>query len=188
MVQEEFNDFRLVGGTSLALQFGHRKSIDIDLFGSVEIDRDNFLAILQTHSSNVEVVASQKNIFICIVNGIKLDFVNYKFLWIDNLLISNNIRMAKPKDIAAMKLNAIAGRGKKKDFVDIELLLNHYSLKEMISFYKEKYNQISEFMVLKSLLYFGDADIDEDPQMLIPFDWSKTKIKISHSVKKYNFE
>jgi hypothetical protein len=107
MQEEEFKDFILVGGTSLALQLGHRISIDIELFGSCEIDELLFIETLEKYGK-VNVLKKSKNILICSVDGIKVDFVNYKYPLIDNYTIIDNIRLASIKDIAAMKLNAIA--------------------------------------------------------------------------------
>jgi hypothetical protein len=188
MQREEFQPFRLVGGTSLALQYGHRLSVDIDLFGNAEIDRDYFISILQNYTDNIQIIAAQKKVFICIVNNVKLDFVNYQFPWLEDFLEVDSIRLAKSKDIAAMKLNAIAGRGKKKDFIDLDLLLKSISLKEMIEFYKKKYNQTSEFMVLKSLLYFEDANLDVDPQMFVQYNWENIKQNINRIVRSYSLE
>jgi hypothetical protein len=110
MSDNTFSAFNLVGGTSLALQMGHRNSIDIDLFGNAEIDVDLFIDNLGSFGQ-VVVTKSSKNILITNVNEIKVDFVNYKYPLLSDILIEDNIRMLSTKDIAAMKLNAIAGRG-----------------------------------------------------------------------------
>lgn len=86
--------------------------------------------------------------------------------------------MVTQSDIAAMKLNAIVGRGSKKDFADLYFLLEKYSIQEMISFFNKKFADGSEFMVLKSLHYFDDADLEEMPEMTSPIDWEKIKAKI----------
>ncbi|TRX40390.1 nucleotidyl transferase AbiEii/AbiGii toxin family protein [Flavobacterium restrictum] len=89
------------------------------------------------------------------------------------------------KDIAAMKLNAIAGRGSKKDFIDLYYLLNDFTLRQMVAFYKEKYFDGSEFMVLKSLSYFGEANEQPQPQMMqLSFNWETCKQKIIEEVLK----
>ncbi len=98
-----------------------------------------------------------------------------------------NIRMLSMKDISAMKLNAIAGRGSKKDFIDLYYLLQKFSLEEMLNLYNKKYFDGSEFMVLKSLTYFADADADTQitPQMFDKtFDWEICKQKIIDEVCK----
>nr|WP_228412683.1 hypothetical protein [Chryseobacterium sp. SC28] len=77
-----------------------------------------------------------------------------------------------------MKLNAISGRGSKKDFIDLFFLLKEFSLEEMINFYRQKYTQHSEFGMLKSITYFEDADQENEPEMLVEFDWEHAKEKI----------
>lgn len=185
MAREEFSKLRLVGGTDLALQFGHRKSIDIDLFGSINLEIIDCYKILQEFSSKVHIISKQKNINIFIVNEIKIDFVNYDYPWLKEHSKIDNIRLARIEDVAAMKLNAIAGRGSKKDFIDLELLLTELTLQQMVDFYKTKYSQESEFMALKSMLYFADADLEIEPEMFIDFDWAKTKETIINHVEEY---
>ncbi len=86
--------------------------------------------------------------------------------------------MGGPQDIAAMKLNAIAGRGSVKDFIDIFALLNIFSLREMLNFYNEKYQDGSEFMVIKSLTFFDDADKEVLPHLFIDTSWAEMKHQI----------
>jgi len=86
-------------------------------------------------------------------------------------------------DIAAMKLNAIAGRGSKKDFIDLYFLLKEFSLEKMLSFYKKKYEDGSVFLVLKSLTYFEDADLLQQPKMYVDFDWHHCKKTIIDQIK-----
>jgi hypothetical protein len=95
-------------------------------------------------------------------------------------LIIDGIRLASEMDIAAMKLNAIAGRGSKKDFIDFYYLLKKFSVDEMLAFYLKKYQDCSEFLVRKSLCYFDDADKDEMPYMTEQLDWDEIK----NSIKK----
>ncbi len=174
MASEVFNDFNLVGGTSLALQIGHRFSVDIDMFGNSEINEIDFIEELSNFGT-VTTIKKSKSIIIFSVNGIKVDFVNYKYPLLSKINSIEGIRMVSDKDIAAMKLNAIAGRGSRKDFIDLYFLLQKYSLSEMISFYKTKYLDGSEFMVLKSLTYFDDAEKEEMPIMFENIDWNEIK-------------
>lgn len=184
MKVEEFSNFYLVGGTSLSLQMGHRNSIDIDLFGNQNIDSDLFISILSDFGKT-EVSKSSKNILITDVSGIKVDFVNYQYKLLDESIEMEGIRMVSKKDIAAMKLNAIAGRGSKKDFIDLYYLLNEFSLKEMLDFYLQKYFEGSEFMVVKSLTYFEEANEQPQPQMMKnSFNWEICKQKITEEVLK----
>lgn len=183
MSEKSFSNFNLVGGTALALQIGHRNSIDIDMFGNSEINSELFIEKL-SEFGDVKVAQSTKNILITKINDVKVDFVNYKYPLLSNSLHIENIRMLSTKDIAAMKLNAIAGRGSKKDFIDLYFILNEFSLEEIVSFYENKYNDGSVFMVQKSLTYFEDADLQQQPKMFLDFDWETCKQKIIEEVLK----
>ena len=183
MQDDFFNGFDLVGGTSLALQIGHRNSIDIDMFGNREIDTDLFEEKLKSFGK-VEITQSTKNILISSINEIKVDFVNYKHPLLQETKIIDFIRLASKEDIAAMKLNAILGRGSRKDFIDLYFLLNEFSLQQMFGFFKNKYIEGSEFLVYKSLTYFEDADSQPQPKMFKPFDWDICKQKIIEEVLK----
>jgi len=179
-----FSELRLAGGTSLALQIGHRKSIDIDLFGNIRADEFEISEALNK-LGKVTILRKSANINIFVIENIKLDLVNYQYPWIEKSIFEDNIALAGQKDIAAMKLAAITGRGTKKDFVDLFFLLKQFSLSEMLGFYNQKYVDGSEFLVLKSLAYFDDADEDEDPIMLKPFDWNEIKKTIENHLKEY---
>ncbi|WP_415060755.1 nucleotidyl transferase AbiEii/AbiGii toxin family protein [Flavobacterium sp.] len=183
MAEPLFRDYFLVGGTALALQIGHRNSIDIDLFGDCEIKQDHFIEILKNFGE-VIVTQSSKNVLITKVNGIKVDFVNYKYPLLSNPVEIDSIRMLTSEDISAMKLNAIAGRGSKKDFIDLYFLMNQYTLAEMLTFYNQKYIDGSIFMVLKSLSYFEDANEQLSPKMYQDFNWETCKQKIINEVIK----
>jgi hypothetical protein len=178
-----FKDLLLVGGTSLALQIGHRISIDIDLFGKVEMNTIELNKILSSYGEIVKIQQTN-NIHIFTLNGVKTDIVNYSYPWIREHVSSGGLRLASKEDIAAMKLSAITGRGTKKDFVDLYFLLRYFTLSDMMSFYQEKYADGSIFMVLRSLSYFDDAEEDPMPRMLIKAGWEKIKTKITEEIKK----
>jgi hypothetical protein len=181
MLEEIFKDMYLVGGTSLALQIGHRKSIDIDLFGKIDADEFEIQSILKRFGSMTHLSKS-KNINIYSVNNIKIDIVNYPFPLLEEKTEIDGIRLAGLKDIAAMKLSAIAGRGSKKDFIDLYFLLQKFSLSELFHLYKLKYKDGSEAIVLKSLTYFDDADNDIMPVMLQKVTWNSVKEKIKEEL------
>jgi hypothetical protein len=181
---KEFSELRLVGGTSLALQIGHRKSIDLDLFGKIEIEYIDLMQIL-LEIGKVEVLKKSKNINIFLIDDIKVDIVNYHYNWLANYIDTDNLRLAELKDISAMKFAAITGRGSKKDFIDIHFLLEIFTFKEMMELYNQKYHDGSEFIVLKSIIYFDDADNDEEPVMIKPINWEKVKSKIISELNNY---
>jgi len=182
MLVDEFTHFNLVGGTALALYEGHRLSVDIDMFGRSDIDTDKFTDILKEKGETI-ILSQSPKILIFSINGIKVDFVDYNFELLEPLTIIEGIRLVSKKDIAAMKLNAIAGRGSKKDFFDTFQLLNEFTLTEMLTFYSQKYPNGSEFMVLKSMLYFDDAENEPDPLMIIPISWEEVKERIVLEVR-----
>lgn len=176
-----FSQLRLVGGTALALQLGHRNSIDLDFFGHIEVEDEDLLETLRKHGK-LEILKLSQNIKIFTLDGIKVDIVNYAYPWIDDAVLEDGLRLAAPKDIAAMKINAIEGRGTKKDFVDVFELLKTYSLNDILVFHKEKYPEASTFRALMSLSYFEDAESQPLPKMFIPENWEEMKKKILDAV------
>ncbi len=182
--KELFAGMRLVGGTALAIQYGHRKSIDLDLFGVYETDEFSLMETLQSVGKTVSLKRSSRiNIFS--VNGVKVDVVSYPYHWIAGAVEENGLRMAHPQDIAAMKLAAITGRGSKRDFFDLYFLLQRYDLAGLLGFYNQKFTDGSEFMVLKSLVYFEDAETDADPLMLVPVTWKQVKKEVTEKHSAY---
>lgn len=174
-------DTFLAGGTALALQLGHRKSIDLDLFG--QVNDDTFQISRELNSiDQVTVLKDSLNIHIYVVDGIKVDIVNYPYLWLTNPVCEEGLRLAGVEDICAMKLAAVTGRGTKKDFIDIYFLLKYFSLNEMRRLYEQKYPDGSWFLVVKSLVYFEDAEPEPLPFMLKPIDWEELKDTIRRFV------
>ena len=184
MNEPVFYGLRLAGGTALALQIGHRRSVDLDLFGSMA---DDIYTITQklNEMGKVNLLNQTENIHIYLVNGIKVDMVNYPYSWLEDAITTDGIRLAGIKDIAAMKLAAVTGRGTRKDFIDLYFLLQQYTLREMLSFYEQKYPDGSSFLVLKSLTYFDDANQDQYPQMLQQVNWEVIKKTITSAVDEF---
>lgn len=185
MQEAALSELRLVGGTALALQYGHRSSIDLDLFGKIDIDGYELQSILSKYGV-LKVENETKIIHQYYIDNIKVDVVNYPFEWICPIIEEDGIRLASPVDIAAMKVNAIEGRGTKKDFIDMYMLLQHYSLKEIIAFYQRKYPNYSIFRALRSLTYFEDAEDQFMPRMFVEDTWEDMKLYITNQVKLYN--
>lgn len=183
MQEPAFADMRLVGGTALALQYGHRQSIDLDFFGDFRCEQEETQEILSKYGK-VEVLKETQRIRIYSVDDIKVDFVYYScYPWLAEVVLEDGIRLASTKDIAAMKINAIEGRGTRKDFVDIYILLQHYSLKEILEFYKAKYPNYSDFRALMSLTYFEDAEVQPMPKMFDSTTWSDMQNVIISKVR-----
>lgn len=184
--QEPFlKNCRLVGGTALALQYGHRSSIDLNFFGNYDIDGDEMLEILSSYGF-VMKQQNSKLIKVFSINGVKVDIVNYsRYPWLDNPVEEDGLRLASPKDIAALKIGAIEGRGSKKDFIDMYFLLQHFSLEEILDFYAQKFPNHSLYRALMSLTYFVDAEKNDMPTMFVDFDWEQCKTFILNKVKEY---
>ena len=188
MAQEELEGMRLVGGTSLALQYGHRKSVDLDFFGKPKATQEDILEMAQ-RMGDLRILNRTKSILQLVLKGVKVDVVEYGcYDWIDSPIVEDGLILASPKDIAALKINAIEGRGTKKDFVDIFELLKHFSLGEILEFYSHKYPNYSMFRALLSLTYFEDAESQAMPVMMSAESWENIKETILATVKDYQVQ
>jgi len=176
-------ELRLVGGTALALQLGHRRSIDLDFFGP--IDAEGLQIADEMYAAGLEdivVIRNTRTIKIFIVNKVKVDIVSYRYKWLTSPIEIDDVKLADIKDIAAMKLAAVTNRGTKKDFVDIFFLLQQFTIKQMLELYEQKFTDGSIFNVIRSLTYFEDAERDIMPEMYIPVDWVQVKQTILEAV------
>ena len=185
--------FRLVGGTSLSLQLGHRISIDIDLFTDSDYGSLNFEDIetfLKSKFSFIvfssELTSFGKSYFIGSSdnNAVKLD-VFYSDPFIDDELLIDNIRLASLKDITAMKIEVIQNGGRKKDFWDLHELLNYFSLEEMLAFHKIRYPFSHDSdLIIKNFTNFEIADDDFDVLCLKGKHWEVIKSDFENLIKK----
>jgi len=184
----ELQSFNLVGGTALALKYGHRTSVDLDLFSVEEFEHKPIIEILQKtfgDSFTYEGDFSEWGIF-CFVNGVKLDIVHYPHPMLYPFEFRDKIRMYNDQDLIAMKIQAILGRGKKKDFWDIAELLEHYELSQMIDFHKAKYpSQMLLISIPIAITYFADAEDSDEPISLKGQTWSQIKSKIRNKVSEF---
>jgi hypothetical protein len=181
--RDELKGFYLVGGTALALQLGHRNSIDIDLFTKKDFEPTDLLNTLGKDFS-VEATFSANNTLLSFVDRIKTDFITHNYPLIHPPITEEGITFLSLQDIAAMKLNAISNSGKRlKDFIDIYYLLEHFSLNEMIEFYSIKYPKFNPLIALRAVGYFEDIDPEIDPPKLKkPLPLKKIKDRISSSI------
>lgn len=177
-------NLRLVGGTGLALQKGHRKSVDIDLFGILDADNIELMNSLNVFQE-LKTIQQTKNIKVFSINSIKTDLVNYPYPWLFPEIETDGIKLADIRDVAAMKVASITNRGTKKDFIDLYFLLKDFTLDEIVKLYLTKYKDGSAFMALRSLVYFSDAETDLMPEMLMPADWEIVKSHIKAAVDAY---
>ncbi|WP_118972407.1 nucleotidyl transferase AbiEii/AbiGii toxin family protein [Taibaiella koreensis] len=186
----ELQDFYLVGGTALALQLGHRNSIDIDLFTSNEFNPEELASCISDRFT-ISIRTSKKNAMLSIVNDIKTDFIRHNYPLIRKPVTEEHITFLSLEDIAAMKLHAITNSGKRvKDFIDVYFLLEHFSLSEMLKFYEIKYPNFNPVIALKAIHYFEDIDLSIDLPKLrhyLPLNTIIQRINnaVLHSNKKF---
>jgi hypothetical protein len=191
---EELNSFRLVGGTSLSLQLGHRESIDIDLFTDADYGSIDF-SILETKltetfpyvdSLSVDLVGMGRSYFIGNNEHelIKLDLF-YTDPFVFPLILQQNIRFSSIEEVAAMKFELIANGGRKKDFWDIHELLELYTIDEMIDFYLKRnpYGYSKDELLVK-LTDFSNAEDDFTPNCHKEKVWELIKLDFEKLLKK----
>ena len=185
---DELNGFSLVGGTALALKYGHRHSEDLDLFSFEPFDRQLIIDLfISRYSKNFihQETGFKKSLF-CTIQDVKVDAVYYPYNIIRPIVILDGIPMYSDEDIAAMKIQAILGRGKKKDFWDLALLLNEYGLEKIIGWHSEKFpNQMLLISIPQTITYFADAELSQDPNCLKNLTWEEVKLTIQKAVREY---
>lgn len=187
MAYPPLSEFYLAGGTALALKYGHRLSVDIDLFIYKPFDQESILVGLQQHfkPDQLQVLNIANNSINCIIQNVKVDLLAHQYPAIDKPIIEDNIRLLSIADITAMKIGAASSRGSKKDFFDLHELLQHYSLAEILGFYKQKYAQNDIWFIVRSLTYFEDAEHSEEPIVLHNQKWEQVKLAIINAVENY---
>lgn len=175
----ELSGFLLTGGTALSLMFGHRISLDIDLFASRDFDSMKMLEYLE-NSYGFSMQFIHRNTLKGIVDGVFVDLITHAYPYVAPPITTDSISMLSKEDIGAMKLNAIAGNGTRpKDFVDIYFLLKEYSLNQIIDFYSKKYSERNTFHIVKSLTWFDDLDENAWPMMIRERDLTIGSLKNS---------
>jgi hypothetical protein len=189
----EFAPFRLVGGTSLSLQRGHRMSIDIDLFTDAVYGTIDFSKITRSLNKlypyvdaiDIEVVGFGKSYFIGENehNCVKLD-VYYTDAFIQEPIVIEGIRMASNEEIIAMKLDVILRGGRKKDFWDIHEMMKDYSFAKMLSLHEQRYPFTHDKEIIRlNFTNFKEADDDFEPICLHHKYWEVIKLDLIDFVK-----
>jgi hypothetical protein len=150
------------GGTSLALQIGHRISDDIDLFIQKNVDQKFIIETLKNRfGESFSVSALSRNTINCVISNTKVDLLRYGYPYVGTIIREDKLQLLGLSDIVAMKLNVIAGNGTSvKDFIDVYFLLDYFSLKQRFSFYTKKYTDQDIYHARKSLTYFDDIPPD----------------------------
>lgn len=172
-------DAVLAGGTALALQIGHRISVDLDFFTNTKFDVDDVLAAVKKAGYGYEVIAQGENHVVAIIEGVKFSIFYYEYPFIETS-VHYGVTIAGILDIAAMKVIAISQRGSKRDFVDLYRILQDTPFTKVAIRMVERYGveRVSPTVIGKAIIYFNDADPDLDPQFI-------GKKVVWETVKKY---
>jgi hypothetical protein len=188
MKVEMLGGFYLSAGTALALQLGHRESEDLDFFTQQFFDPQVLLSALKEAGTLTDVRLDEGTLH-ARMNTVKLQFLHYPYPLLEKTHLWNGIQLSSVLDIACTKLITISMRGSKKDFVDMYVILRMTSLEKLLENLDEKYRdvQYNKPHILKSLVYFVDADMQPMPRMHTSLDWSAVKTYLIEQVKKITF-
>jgi hypothetical protein len=176
--------FYLAGGTALALHLGHRQSIDFDFFTQEAFRTRSLIEYLRPFG-DFELLSEAENTLYGIINDVRISFFRYNYPLIKELQYYGQLAILDMLDIALMKLEAISGRGSKKDFVDLYFLLRHFTFRTLFEQYEVKYGigVSNHYHLLKSLVYFEDAEAQPMPLMHDAVEWDAVKERIVQKVK-----
>jgi hypothetical protein len=177
--------FYLAGGTGLALQLKHRLSQDLDFFKRKDFDPKILIQKIK-ELGKFSIEKEEENSLAGNFEGTRITFLAYKYPLLAPLKKMEGIKVADIKDIGCMKISAISSRGSKKDFIDLFFICQKIALGKMLQFFEKKYKEIDYNImhIIKSLVYFEDAEKDPMPKMLTPVSWQKVKKFFQKEIKK----
>jgi Nucleotidyl transferase AbiEii toxin, Type IV TA system len=178
-------NFALLGGTSLSLRWGHRKSEDLDLFSNTIFDEWAVIEAISDYFAEVIVLAQDKQTVRLFVENIKVEIIAPQRPYLQPIELVEGLRLFSVADAMSFKMNAIERRGSRKDFYDLHEALKHYALEELIDFYCQKFSTHDPLHLIKSISYFADADNEPDFISFKKETWSEIKAQILQHHKKY---
>lgn len=176
-------NFYLAGGTGLALQLGHRRSRDLDLFSYQAFDPEPFVHKLQ-RLPGFGLTAKGEATLHFTARNIKVSLLAYPYPLLFSSELLDHVKVADLRDIACMKISAIAGRAAKRDFIDLYFVAQDLGLPNVLDLFKQKFEQAHYSLphLLKSLTFFEEAETDPMPDMLAPVSWPQVKEFFSNQV------
>jgi hypothetical protein len=180
--------FYLGGGTALALQLGHRRSVDLDFFSETDQvhrqTREEIISILAKR--NCRVIENADGNLLLLADDIHVGFFSYGYVLLDSGPEFRNIQLASLLDLGLMKLDALMGRGSRKDFIDLYVLCQAIPLDTLLQAGNKKYPQMRDFaiMTVESLVSFENADRDVTPELLMDLPWEDVKAFFKSQVKR----
>ena len=185
--EDGIKQFKLVGGTALSLQLGHRISTDLDFFSNEDFNAKKIMDLLDQYGK-MEYSSTGKNLVQGYLNGVKIDFACHKYLWLEKGISFQKTEICSVRDISAMKLAAVLVRAKKRDFIDVAAILKRENLDNILKNFTSKYNQRNTLHVLRAIGYFADAENDKTPLKLLDksVDWNGSKGIIQAEIRNLN--
>ncbi len=184
MKEADLGYFILGGGTSLALRFGHRRSIDLDFFSVHPFDSKIVENQLRYLFSGFELVNRTQGSLCAIVDQCKIDILHHAYPLLNDPDLHEGLRLLSLPDLAAMKINAVTNRGSKKDFTDLLLLHeNGIPLAKSLDYFSDKYGNAGRFLAVRSLAWFEDAEDEPDPLFLNGWTWKDVRQRIESLVE-----
>jgi hypothetical protein len=171
--------FYLAGGTALALQLGHRRSVDLDFFSETDFVHDHTRREILNAlpGQEIEVVENVDGKLLLLAKDIHLGFFSYGYPLLAPLLEFERVRLATILDIGLMKLDALLGRGARKDFYDLYFICCQIPLADLLEAGTRKYPQMRDFplMAVESLVAFDNANRDRQPDLLVDVAWGAVR-------------
>ncbi len=178
----ELGAFALAGGTSLALRFGRRLSVDLVFFQ--EAFENEALTEFLKREFAFDRRRSLPTGVAGFVKGVRVDFVKYRYPLVEAFEVRQGARLMSLPDVVAMKLSAVTNRGAKKDFYDLHELIARLGLPKLMAFYQAKFPGTDPMMLARCLTYFEDAETQEDPVSLKGQSWPGVKAGMAAAVRK----
>ena len=184
---EILNSFRIVGGTGIALQIGHRISIDIDFFSNEKIGKSIIANSIKENFPEVELTVSTYNVK-ATINGIRVEiFDDWGTPYRQPPVIEENMRIASLQDIAALKLTALTERRQKKDYIDLYFLFKKFDSLALLIDYKNYEPALSDKSLLFALdeVKTAETNKSEMPMMIAEVSWDDIKKEMYTASKKF---
>lgn len=180
-----FDKFRLVGGTGLSLQLGHRQSVDADFFSNEAYSQEDAIKILSHILPSFIVLKKSAHGMALMYEGVKLDIYTWGVPFLLPSIEIEDIRIADLADIAALKLEAIINRKEEKDFRDIHALLQRFSLSELLRFFHQRYPHHSIRVPIDHLMAASFVERDRSIELIKPIEWSEVTAEIEASIRDF---
>ena len=185
--QDFISPFYLAGGTALTLQMGHRKSVDLDFFSQTDEvhERTRQRIIRAIAERDGQVIENVDGNLVLLVDDVRVGFFSYGYKLIEPFAQLENVNVASMLDIGLMKLDAVIGRGSRKDFFDLYIIAKKYPLEELLQAGARKYPTSRDFalMAVESFILFENAERDVQPELMIDVTWDEVRGYFSEQAK-----